>query len=146
MKKYIILTLLLISCATKKTTYDFKEHQKIDSINYHSEQIIYPAIKDTFWLKSPCDSLGKLKPFKESFTSTQGKVTIEGINGHISTIIDLEGTSTTIIKDVNKDNELNNSIKSEVKIITQTNWKIILLLVLSILLNIYFLYYHILKK
>jgi hypothetical protein len=146
MKKYIILTFLLISCSTKKTSYDFKEHQKFDSINYHTKQIIYPSIKDTFWLKSPCDSLGNLKPFKQSFISSQGKVTLEGLNGHISAKIDLKGTSTTSTTAVNisKENTTENEGKIEIK--TVTNWKLILLLVLSILLNIFLIYYFILKK
>ena len=146
--KYLIifLTVFVLGCSTKKSSYSFKENQKFDSINFQSQKLIYPPLKDTIFIKSPCDSLGRLKPFKQSFISSQGKVTIEGLNGNISAKIDLKGTSTTSTTAVNISKEKTKENKDKIEIKTVTNWKLILFLVLSILLNIFLIYYFILKK
>lgn len=72
--KYLImfLTVLILGCSTKKSSYTFKENQKFDSINFQSQKLIYPPLKDTIFIKSPCDSLGNLKPFKQSYSTLQG--------------------------------------------------------------------------
>lgn len=140
MKKVLILiAIFLIGCSSKKNTYKFDSNQKFDSISYQSERIIYPSLKDTVYIKSPCDSLGNLRPFKQSFTTTQGKISIEGKDNQITAKIDLKGTSTTEINTNKTSKEKSKSESKSEKIIVVNDWKLILALALSILLNIVFI-------
>lgn len=136
----IILLVLLASCTSKKSVTEFKDHLKYDSITYHSEKVIFPALKDTVFIKSPCDSLGVLKPFKQSFATPQGKIIIEGKNDQITANIDLKGTSTTDItaSNTSKENTVDKTAEFE-RVIVQ-DWRLILVLVLSILLNLLLIY------
>lgn len=139
MRLLIIFTIgmLFCGCSSKKSTYKFTEHIKFDSINYQIEKITYPRLKETVFVDSPCDSSGQLKPFKQSFITSQGKIIVEGKNNQITTDVNLNETSSTVLK--SSKNSVDKSVEtSEIK---KTNvvqdWRLILLLVLSIFFNIY---------
>ena len=142
----LIMVLLLASCATKKNTYEFKDHSRFDSINYHQTKLVFPPLKDSIFIKSPCDSLGHLKPFKESFSTPQGKIIIEGKNDHITANIDLKGTSNkeTSSTQINKENIIDKSDSTTV--IRVTDWRLIIALICSMLLNIGLIYYKFFKS
>jgi hypothetical protein len=134
----ILIVILLASCTAKKSTYEFKEHIKFDSIKYTSEKTIYPTLKEVVYVDSPCDSLGKLKPFNQSFVTSQGKIIIEGKNNRITANIDLKETSTTTIKDTNIHNDNVTEKKDEFKKVIVQDWRLIVILLISIVLNVYF--------
>ncbi|TRX34944.1 hypothetical protein FNW52_12445 [Flavobacterium sp. ZT3R18] len=142
----ILLAILITSCTAKKSTYEFKEHIKYDSINIQTEKIIYPTIKEVVYVDSPCDSLGKLKPFKQSYYTSQGKIIIEGKNNRITANIDLKGTSTTTIKDTNIHNDNVAEKKDEFKKVIVQDWRLIVILIISIVLNVYFFIPDIFKR
>lgn len=136
----IVLTVFILGCSTKKSSYSFKENQKFDSINFQSQKLIYPPLKDTIFIKSPCDSLGNLKPFKQSYSTPQGKIIIEGKNNHITANIDLKGTSTdeTTLTKIDKEKQV--QIKEVIKKIIVPDWRLIIALICSIILNIGLIY------
>ena len=132
--------MIILGCASKKTTYKYDREKQFDSISFDRKVTIYPSLKDTFYIQSPCDSLSNLKPFSQSYTTSQGNVIIEGKDGHLKATIDLKGfaDSTTVKSLVHK---LNNSqiLQSEV-VKYKTDWRVISVLIGSLILNLYMLF------
>ena len=93
---FIIILSLFSMCCVKKSVIETKEVIKIDSILVTKE--IVKSFTDTLTVESPCDSLGKLKPFKRSIIVPQGSITIEGINNEIKHSLDLKCYENTIEK------------------------------------------------
>lgn len=149
MKKLLILLLigiLFVGCATKKKSYEFKENIKFDSISYKSDKVVYPALKDTVYIKSPCDSItGQLKDFSRSFTTQIGKIIVEGRKGALTASIDLKESSTTTIEKDKTSKHNNTDIKSTEVVRYKVDWRLWLALILSLLLNAYFIYSKFIK-
>ena len=93
---FTIIFSILYGCCAKKSVIETKEVVKIDSVLVTKE--IVKRFTDTLTIESPCDSLGKLKPFKRSIIVPQGSITIEGINNEIKHSLDLKGYENTIEK------------------------------------------------
>lgn len=142
----LILVLLLASCASKQKTYEFNQNTKFDSINYRSERLVMPALKDTVYIENPCDSLGILKTFKQSYVTPQGKIILEGKNNAITARIDLHEVEQSKVIDsrIGKENDI--QVKTEYKKVVVQDWRLILLAVMSVVLNIYLILSHIRKK
>lgn len=140
--KFILIAFLLMfsSCRTKKSITESEKTIVKDSIIYKEVIIKSPAINDTILIKSPCDSLGNLKPFKHIITAPQGKITIEGKNNQIKGNIQLNETNNS--SKIDKDYHSNNTQKSKelFKRVAVPDWRIIIALIISIILNIYFIY------
>ena len=83
MKKLIILiliSLLFLSCKTKKIV---SNQTKTDTI-FKSEIIkITPARLNQLTIDSPCDSLGKLKPFNYTLSSGNDKIIVKTLHNTI---------------------------------------------------------------
>jgi len=94
----LIFLLLFLSCAAKKTTKQTKEIVKNDTIIITKDRYIYKAVKDSFLIKSPCETLGILKPFKQRLVTAQGNITIEGKNNTITAKINLDSIVQSIEK------------------------------------------------
>lgn len=140
--KFILIAFLLMfgSCRTKKSLTESEKTIMKDSIIYKEVIIKSPAINDTILIKSPCDSLGNLKPFKQVITAPQGKITIEGKNNQIKGNIQLNETNNS--SKIDKDYHSNNIQKSKelIKRVVVPDWRLIIVLIISIILNIYFIY------
>jgi len=94
----LIFLLLFLSCAAKKTTKQTKEIVKNDTIIITKDRYIFKAVKDSFLIESPCDTLGILKPFKQRLVTAQGNITIEGKNNTITAEINLDSIVQSIEK------------------------------------------------
>ena len=87
--KKIILLLLLVGCASKKTITEYKDRIVNDTIIKTKTEILVERFTDTLTIEQPCDSLGNLKPFKQLISTKQGKVSLQGKNNVITAEIDL---------------------------------------------------------
>ena len=94
----LIFLLLFLSCAAKKTTKQTKEIVKNDTIIITKDRYIFKAVRDSFLIKRPCDTLGILKPFKQRLVTAQGNITIEGKNNTITAEINLDSIVQSIEK------------------------------------------------
>jgi len=94
----LIFLLLFLSCAAKKTTKQTKEIVKNDTIIITKDRYIFKAVRDSFLIESPCDTLGILKPFKQRLVTAQGNITIEGKNNTITAKINLDSIVQSIEK------------------------------------------------
>lgn len=143
MKKILVFLLLItiiLSCTSKKTTtFKYNSQKQFDSIAFESKLTIYPSLKDTFFIQSPCDSLGNLKPFSSSYTSPQGNIIIEGKNGYLKASIDLKSVANSSTnKSLVHKTDNNQILQSEI-VKYRTDWRLILLLIGSVGINIYFI-------
>lgn len=136
----IIFALLLSSCRAKINTSEISSSVRIDSVYIDRKITVYQQVKDTLIIDHPCDSTGILKPFVQRYNTPQGNVTIEGKNGQIKASIDLkkQADTTLVRSQVHKQEQ---SQVREVEIIRNRVpiW-IIILLVISLVMNIIFLY------
>ncbi len=92
MKKLItlIILILLYSCGSKKVITEYKDVIVKDTIIEFKDRIVTKAIKDTLFVDNPCDSLGILKPFKQSINTGSAKVVIENVNGNIQATVNID--------------------------------------------------------
>lgn len=99
MLKYsIVILLLFTSCTAKKIITQTKEVIVNDTIILTKDRIITKAVNDTILIKSPCDSTGILKPFRERLKTTQGTITIKSNNNAIEANINLDSIVQSIEK------------------------------------------------
>ena len=87
---FILIILILSSCAAKKTTIQKEYINKVDTLIVTKDRVITERFTDTLTVEEPCDSLGNLKPFKQSINVPQGEITIVSNNGNIEAEIDLK--------------------------------------------------------
>jgi len=87
---FILFTLLFLSCATKKTTIKKEYIKKVDTLIVTKDRIITKRFTDTLTVEKPCDSLGNLRPFKQSISVPQGKIELTSVDGSIQAKIDLK--------------------------------------------------------
>jgi len=111
--KYIIIILIIIlgSCKPKEIVIT----QTIrDTINIQTIEKIEVPINHTITISEPCDSLGILKDFEQTFKTNHTQVTVSNDNGAISVKINLdsikqvwikeyEGKTETIVKEIEVD-------------------------------------------
>jgi len=87
---FILFTFLMLSCATKKTTIKKEHIKQVDTLIVTKDRIITERFTDTLTVEKPCDSLGNLRPFKQSISVPQGKIDIISVDGSIQAKIDLK--------------------------------------------------------
>jgi len=87
---FILFTFLFLSCATKKTTIKKEYIKQVDTLIVTKDRIITERFTDTLTVEKPCDSLGNLRPFKQSISVPQGKIEITSVDGSIQAKIDLK--------------------------------------------------------
>ena len=137
MLKYSIVFLLLFtSCTAKKVITQTKEVIKNDTIIVTKDRYVTKAVNDTILIKSPCDSLGILKPFKERLKTAQGEVTIQSKNNVIQANINLD----SIVQSIEKRYEsktIDTKEKSDtLKVKYRTPVWLVLSLVFSVIINL----------
>ena len=100
MKAKIILLIIILTifanCRSKKIVVKTEKVVEIDSVYVFKEKRIVERFTDTLKIEKACDSLGNLRPFKRSFVTPQGKISIQGQNNQIQAKIDLKGYENTI--------------------------------------------------
>ena len=142
MKKYfiIITTLVISSCASKKTTI---ETIRVERDSIYITKIIkeIEAFRDTLTIENPCDSItGNLKPFKQLISTKQGKVSLQGKNNVITAEIDLNAYKEVLEKEYKSKLDKNIVIKEKEVIRYRTPlwvWLVIILesLIIALLLK-----------
>jgi hypothetical protein len=96
MKKKIILLIflvlpLLFSCVVKKDSKEITKEIRKDSIHEVKEITKVEEFNKDVKIESPCDSLGRLKPFSYSILLPQGKLQLWEDKGSISGKVNLKG-------------------------------------------------------
>jgi len=131
----LIFLLLFLSCAAKKTTKQTKEIVKNDTIIITKDRYIFKAVRDSFLIESPCDTLGILKPFKQRLATAQGNITIEGKNNTITAKINLDSI-VQIIEKKYKSTIVKSTEKQAIEIVRyKTPLWLIVTAAFSVLLN-----------
>jgi hypothetical protein len=92
----LLFSVILTGCVAKKTTTEYKEIIKTDSIYITKNTVIVERVLDSILIESPCDSLGNLKPFSKSLVLPQGKIKLFNDNGAIAHKIDLKAYEKTL--------------------------------------------------
>ena len=146
MNKTIILAIVLLTFTNCKPKKIYIENTKIERDSIYLTKTIKEVERftDTITIEQPCDSLGNLIPFKQVISTKQGKVTIKNKNGNIDAQIDLKGYKDILEKEYQ--NKLKENSKVTEKTIYKTPFKYWVYLILSLLLNITFIYLIFNKK
>jgi len=106
----ILFIFILSSCVAKKTTTEFKEVIKMDSIYITNDRYITKQVNDTILIEQPCDTLGKLKDFDRQIRSGGVKVSLKSIKGDLVATVDIDSVVNSKIR------EFKQNYKSEVQI------------------------------
>lgn len=136
MKKLIIILIIFSSCTAKKTVIEYKERIVKDTVNIEVLKTVIKPIKETFIVEQPCDSLGMLKTFEKTFKTQKATVTLKNVNGNINLKVDIDSIVDLKIKEFKGNYKQKTEIKEVEVIRYKTNFTIILILVLSILINV----------
>ena len=146
MKNKILLSLIIIiifsSCVAKKTTTEFKEVIKRDSIYIIKDRFITKQVTDTLTIERPCDSVtGKLKDFEKEIRTTNAKVVLRSVKGAVRVYVDIDSTVNSRIKEFKLNHNTEKEIKEVEKVIFRTPlwvWLVMLIEGLIIFLLIKF--------
>ena len=112
----ILLSTLFLSCKSKKV---ISETIKTDTI-YKSEIIkITPSRLSSLNIESPCDSLGKLKPFFYTLGSGNDKIIVKTIDNTISVEQNLDSVKSVWQKEYKSSFETN---KKEINVPYIPKW------------------------
>lgn len=87
-KLIYIIPLLLIGCKAKQPTVITQTIR--DTINISTIRTVQVPIETEIIIKDPCDSLGILKDFKQTFKTKKVYITVQSKNGDISAEINLD--------------------------------------------------------
>lgn len=91
MKKLIIILLLLASsCVAKKTTIEYKERIKLDTVSVFVDREVIKSVIDTLVVEKPCDSLGNLKDFEKTIKTEKAEVTLKSVKGNIEVSVNID--------------------------------------------------------
>jgi len=133
---YIFLLILFFgSCVARKSTVEYKDRVVKDTVYKNVKETIVERFTDTLTIEQPCDSLGNLKPFRQSIKVSQGNINLTGFNNVITAEIDLDGYKKIWQKEFVKQYEANkHKIDKEVVKYRYPLW-LFLCLFASILLN-----------
>ena len=108
---FIISFTLLFGCASTKTSTEYKEVIKRDSIYIIKDRFINQKVIDTLIVESPCDTVtGKLKDFEKEIITPQAKVKLKSVDGAIEVLVNIEESMQERIK------EFKQNYKSEIQI------------------------------
>jgi len=112
-KLIYIIPFLLIGCKAKQPTVITNTVR--DTINISTIRTVQVPIETEIIIKDPCDSLGILKDFKQTFKTKKVYITVQSKNGDISAEINLdsieevfktkyEGRTEIVVKEIPVDN------------------------------------------
>ena len=102
---------LLLSCVAKKTSTEYKEIIKRDSVYIIKDRFITQKVIDTLVVESPCDTVtGVLKDFEKEIITPQAKVKLKSVDGAIEVLVNIEESMNERIK------EFKQNYKSEIQI------------------------------
>jgi hypothetical protein len=118
---FIIIFTLLHSCVAKKTTTEFKEVIKRDSIYIIKDRFITQKVVDTLIVESPCDSVtGVLKDFEKEIVTPQAKVVLKSVKGNIQVSVNIDSIVSSKITEFKQNYKAETQIKEKEIIIYLT--------------------------
>ena len=129
-------TMMVTGCSSSKTVNHSRDLISNDSIIIKERVVYYPSISDTVYIPNPCDSLGNFKAFKETFTTGQGKITIESKNNVLRAKIKLNDVTHIDKSSSRVFSKESSEIKDSTVIKSVSNWKLITALIISIIANL----------
>ena len=137
---FIIIFFIFTSCVAKKTTTEFKEVIKRDSIYIIKDRFITQKVVDTLIVESPCDSVtGVLKDFEKEIVTPQAKIVLKSVKGAIQVSVNIDSIVSSKVKEFKQNYKLETHKKDKAKVIFRTPlwvWLVILLESLMIFLLI----------
>ena len=133
---------LLLSCVAKKTTTEFKEVIKRDSVYIIKDRFITQKVVDTLIVESPCDSItGVLKDFEKEIVTPQAKIVLKSVKGTIQVSVNIDSIVSSKITEFKQNYKAETQIKEVEIVIPRTPlwvWGIIIFEGLMIFLLIRF--------
>ena len=136
MVRYLIIIFLLVSCTAKKTTTE-RITQK-DTLQTTSLRYVSQPISTTIQINDICDSLGRVKPFKQLETSGQNKANIRTENNTL--YLDLITGLSKIKSDTIKEVKYRDRVKEVSKVRYKTPFWMWVTIILSLTLNAVLIY------
>lgn len=134
---YIFLMIFFFSsCVSKQSISEVNNSEKKDSTVIEKSIKIIPSIKETIIIEEPCDSLGNLKDFERKFKTPKSYFSVKPVNGKLQIIYKQDSLVNLVSSTTNNNWERKEKIKIVKEVRYKTNYKIILLLVISILVNV----------
>jgi hypothetical protein len=114
---FTIILLIFNSCVAKKTTTEFKEVIKRDSIYIVKDRFITQKVIDTLVVESPCDSVtGILKDFEKEIVTPQAEVKLKSVKGNIEVFVDIKARVEERIREFKQNYKSETQIK-EIEIV-----------------------------
>ena len=108
---FIISFSVLFSCVAKKTSTEYKEIIKRDSVYIVKDRFITQKVIDTLIVESPCDTItGTLKDFEKEIRTNNAKVTLKSVKGSIQVSVNIDSIVSS------KVTEFKQNYKSEIQI------------------------------
>ena len=108
---------LLFGCVAKKTTTEFKEVIKRDSIYIIKDRFITQKVIDTLIVESPCDSItGVLKDFEKEIVTPQAKIVLKSVKGTIQVSVNIDSIVSSKITEFKQNYKAETQIK-EIEIV-----------------------------
>tara|TARA_R110000822_G_scaffold89740_6_gene207648 strand:+ start:1185 stop:1628 length:444 start_codon:yes stop_codon:yes gene_type:complete len=141
-KRIFFFTLLFISlfysCVAKKTTTEYKEIIKRDSVYIIKNRFITQKVVDTLIVKQPCDVItGKLKEFEKEIRTNNAKVTLKSVKGNIQVSVNIDSIVSSKIQEFKLNYKTEKEIKEVEKIIYRTPlWVWLVILIESLIIFI----------
>ena len=141
-KRLFFFTLLFIlifsGCVAKKTTTEYKEVIKRDSIYIIKDRFITQKVVDTLLVEQPCDSLtGALKDFEKEIRTNNAKVVLRSVKGNIEVSVNIDSIVSSKVQEYKLNYKAEKEIKEVEIVIFRTPlwvWLIILIEALIIFL------------
>lgn len=77
MKKLLLIPFLFIACKAQKSTTEYKEIIKVDTLIRTQINTIYKGVTDTITIDNPCDSSGIINQFYAKLVLPNGTIQIK---------------------------------------------------------------------
>ena len=139
---FIISFTLLFGCVAKKTSTEYKEIIKRDSVYIIKDRFITQKVIDTLVVESPCDTVtGALKDFEKEIRTNNAKVVLKSVKGSIQVSVNIDSIVSSKVTEFKQNYKSETHKKDKAKVIFRTPlwaWLLILLESLVIFLLIRF--------
>ena len=141
-KRLFFFTLLFISlfysCVAKKTTTEYKEIIKRDSVYIVKDRFITKKVVDTLIVNQPCDSItGKLKDFEKEIRTNNAKVVLKSVKGNIEVFVNIDSIVSSKVQEFKLNYKTEKEIKEVETVIYRTPlWVWLVILIESLIIFI----------
>ena len=133
-----IFIFLFAGCVAKKTTTEYKEVIKKDSVYIIKDRFITQKVIDTLIVEQPCDSItGQLKDFEKEIRTNSAKVTLKSVKGNIEVSVNIDSIVSSKIQEFKLNYKQEKETKEIETVIYRTPlWVWIVILIESLMIFI----------